>query len=413
MAKESFKYRRRERTADDIRSKASEGSRDFDNLWKGDVKLFKPKDGENILRILPATWGSQPFTNAELDKMSESELRKLEEEDEKFGNGWDVTIYIHYGVGADNGAYLCREKMLGERCPICEAQKASHDPDEADNLKPTKRALVWVIDRDAEKDGPLLWSMPWQKIRNEIYSRSVDKKHGTPIIVDGRPPDYEGFDIIFNKSGKEDRTNYTGVEIDRDASPISDDEKREQKWLDYVTEHPLPDVLNFFDEEHIDKVLRGRTSSRRSSRDDASEEEERGGRTRGLDEGSSRAGRFSRRAAEDDREKDYLSEEEGEAGADVEEERTTTRRRPGRGAAEEPEEEETRAATRGSRRSARGAEREPEPDEEVEEERPTRGGTRRRGQPEPEAEPEDGEGDTPTEQARSGLRSLRSRRAGR
>lgn len=390
MAKERFTYRRRERTADDIRSRASEGSRDFDRLWKGDVKLFKPRDGENIVRILPATWGAQPYTNAELDKMPEEDLRRLQDEDDRWGVEWYITVWIHYGVGPDNGMYLCRAKMLDERCPICEAAKATRDPDEADQLQPSKRALAWVVDRDAEKEGPQLWPMPWTKVRGEIYARSTNKKDGTPILPDGRPPDYEGYDVIFNKTGKEDRTNYTGVEIDRDPSPICEDEKREEKWLAYIEEHSLPSLLNFYDAEHIDKVLRGRASSRRS-RDEAPED--------GGGEGRSdrRAGRFARRGEdpEPERERDYMSDDAGDDDAG-EQEATPRSRRAGRRADPEPESEQEERSPRAVGRRSRTA---PEPDAD----------------PDPDPDPDEGDADaspeeSPTEQARASLRSLRARR---
>lgn len=402
MAKERFTYRRRERTTDDIRAKASEGARDFDNLWKGDVKLFKPRDGENIGRILPATWGSQPYTNAELDKLPEADLRRLQEEDDKWGIEWYVTVWIHYGVGPDNGMYLCRDKMLGERCPCCEASKTSRDPEEADKLKPQKRALTWWVDRDAEKEGPQLWPMPWTKIRSEIYSRSTNKKDGTPILPDGRPPDYEGYDVLFNKSGKEDRTNYTGVEIDRDLSPICQDEKREDRWLDYITEHPLPSVLNFFEAEHIEKVLRGRASSRRSEEgEDAAEDRGSSRRRRvsgsGEDAGSSGSSRFARRG-QSDSERDYMDEEEPRA----------------RTRAEEGDEEEESGAGRTSRRrrSAPADNDVEEPDEEVGGDDDADGASRSRSRRSPDESPA-AAAESSTEQARESLRSLRSRRGAR
>jgi hypothetical protein len=411
MAKSGFKYKRRERTVEDIRRKASEGSRDYDNLFKGDVKLFKPGEGENIIRILPATWGFQPWTDEDLEKMSEADIKRLEEEEEKYGNGWDFPIFVHYGVGPDNASYLCREKMLGERCPICEAKAKTRDADEADALAPTKRGLTWIIDRNAEKEGPQLWSMPFQKIRNEVYARSVDKKHGTPIIIDGRPPDYEGYDVTFNRAGKDDRTNYTAVEVDREPTYIHEDQKTQDRWLAYIMEHPLQEILNFYDEEHIEKVLFGRVSARRSS----SEEEEDGAAapTGRRDRGSSRRPP-GRGGSAEATERDYIDEEEGEAEAAPE--RETTRRprhrapetgvaaRRGRPAPEEdpvdPDPEEPDAEEEGEAAPARGR-------------RPAGTISRavgRRGTPPAEEEEEGEEDASPSEQARGRLRSLRDRR---
>jgi hypothetical protein len=382
----AFKYTRRERTVEDIRRKASEGSRDYDNLFKGDAKLFKPGEGENIVRIMPPTWGSQPYDDVELAKMPEAELKKIAEEDDRFGIGWDLPIYVHYGVGPDNASYLCLDKMRGERCPICEAQAATRDPDEADALKPTKRGLCYIIDRNAEKEGPQLWSMPFQKIRNEIYARSVDKKKGTAIKVDD--PE-EGFDVSFNRAGKDDRTNYTSVEVDREPTTLADDERQQERWLDYIFDHPLQDALNFYDPEHIEKVLSGRASAKR-------DEEAEGG----AEKVEERPGRAGRRSSLRDRargsgapeERDYMDPEADPSA----EEAPRRSRRPAAPPVEEPDEEVDEALS--------GADDPPFEEDTP----PRRGRTPRRpaAAPEPEADADA----SPTEQARSRLRGMRSRR---
>lgn len=390
MARSGFKYKRRERTAEDMRRKASEGSRDWDRLWTVDVKVFKPKEGENIVRILPPTWGLQPWTDEELDKKSDDELKKLQDEEDRFGNGWDLPVYVHYGIGPDNVSYLCREKMLGERCPICEAKTATRDQDEANALMPTKRSLVWVIDRDQEKEGPQLWSMPFSKIRNEIYARSSDKRTGKALIVDDVD---EGYDIIFTRSGKDDRTNYTGVEVDRDSSPLHDNEKTQDKWLAYAEEHSLQSILNFYEPEHIEKVLFGRASSRNSDDDDGDD----GGAEEGRSSRSRRRSSNRDRRSRDEDERDYMSEDSGADTDDDPEDGERTSRRQRTSKDEDGEEDSGGGRTR-RRRSAR--EEDPDPEEPDADE----------GDVSQEADA-DGDGDdTPTDQARSRLRSMRSRR---
>lgn len=234
-----FVYRGDKRTAEDINRKKSEGSRDYDSYIAGGIKTFKPKEGENCVRILPSTW---------------------DEPD------WDYVITLHYDIGPDGARYLCPDKMLSKPCPICDARAETSEEEEQDKLNPSKGAICWVIDRDNEKEGPELWTIPFTKVRNEIYARSVDKKTREPILVDH--PE-EGYDIVFNRSGTGTKTQYTGVEVVRDPSPIHENEKTQQKWLEYIGDHPLPDCLNFYDAEHMKKVLYGRASAKGSGEEAA------------------------------------------------------------------------------------------------------------------------------------------------
>ena len=300
MAKERFVYRGRERTVESVVRKSKQGGGLYDSYLSSDIPLFKSKEGESCIRILPPTW----------------------EDTEKWGDGWEIGIYLHYSVGPDNGAYLCLDKMKGETCPVCEARRDAADEEESDALKPSYRSLCWVIDRDNEKAGPQVWSMPITLFR-DINARSVDKKTNTPILIDD--PE-EGYDLVFNRAGTDKRTKYTGVEIMREPTPLHDDEKLQARWLEYIKDHPLPDVLTFFDAEHIERVLFGKV----------------------------------------DRKKPEAEEAETEAPA-----RSTRSRR----SEPEPEAEEEVEAPRSSRHS-RAAEPEPEEEAEAEPETPSR--TRRR-----------------------------------
>lgn len=242
MAKERFVYRGSERTAESVTRKAKMSGGLYDSYLLGDIPMFKAKEGECCVRILPPTW----------------------EDIQKWGDGWEISIFLHYNVGPDNGAYLCSDKMeTGEACPVCEARRGEQDEEVASKMKPSLRILCWVIDRDDEKAGPQVWSMPLSLFK-DISGRSIDKRTSTPILIDH--PE-EGFDVVFNREGTDIKTKYTGVEIMRDASPIHDDEKLQDRWLDYIGERPLPELLNYYPAEHIEKVLFGKTERTRG--DDA------------------------------------------------------------------------------------------------------------------------------------------------
>lgn len=347
MAKGSrFVYRGEKRSVEDVarRSKQSGGS--YDSYVVNDVSFLKPREGENVVRIMPSTW----------------------EDMEKWGNDWSIEVWLHRDVGPDKATYLCLDKMLGKKCPVCEARRVAEDQEEADALKPGWRALAWAIDRDNEKAGPQIWGIPVTVFR-DIHARSIDKKTQAVILIDH---DEEGYDVIFNKEGTGLKTKYNGLEVSRDATPLHDNEKTQQKWLDYIQARPLPDILQYFDAEHIEKVLFGQKSSK-------VEESEEG-------EQSTDRPRHSSRTEPD---------EEGEAEEDK---KPSPRRRVAAGEPEDEGEPEPEPKTSRGRRAS-SEEEEPEKKEE-----PPRRSSRR--EPEPEEEPE---GDV-SAQARRGLQRLKDRR---
>lgn len=238
-----FEYKQRDPKAAQKRANQSGGL--YDSPFKSDFTSWKPKEGENRIRFLPPTW----------------------EDAEHYG----LDVYVHYGIGSDDQAYLCAAKMKGEACPICDERKrAQKDGDDqyAKDLAPVKRVLVWVIDRNDEDAGPQLWSMAWS-IDAEIASLSIDKRSGETLFIDN-PED--GYDIEISRKGTKLRTKYSGTKIDRKPSPLADDQDTADEWLKMVQENPLTDVLVYFDPEHIAAVAAGRKAKDEDEDEDDDEE---------------------------------------------------------------------------------------------------------------------------------------------
>lgn len=243
-----FSYRAR--TAESARARAEKGSKNFDTYLRDDIKMFKPNDGPNTIRILPPT-----FDDAD-----------------SFG----IDAWVHFNVGPDSQSYLCLEKMKGEACPVCEelarAKKDREDEDYIKDLEPTRRVLFYLIDRDHERDGLQAWAAP-QSIESNIMRLSVDRKTGEVIPLDD--PD-AGYDIEFDKRGKGIGTKYEGIQIARRESALGD-----RRALQFAIDNPLPSILEYYSYDHIDRVLGGggghSTRSDRDSRDDRGD----GGRNRG------------------------------------------------------------------------------------------------------------------------------------
>lgn len=224
-------YQYQERSSEDTRARAAAGANDFDKLLKPHIKSWKPNDGDNRIRIVPPTW--------------------------KNAKHFGYDCHIHYGVGADKGAYLDLNKMLGEADPIHEEYqraKGELDPDNKDDqeylrqLRGTRRDLIYLIDRDHEKEGVQAWFMPFG-LGNDVVKLSVDKSNGEVLPIDH--PD-EGYDVEFTKTGKGIGTKYSAPAIARRSSPLGKDE-----WLEFAMDNPLPDQLQFFDYDHIAKAFGG------------------------------------------------------------------------------------------------------------------------------------------------------------
>ncbi len=377
MAKASgFVYRGNLRTTEDVARRAKHSSGLYDSAILDGFTPYKPKEGENIIRILPFTW-------TDVDK---------------WGASWEIFVWVHNNIGPDRGTFICLNKMKDEPCSICEARRSAVDDEERYALAPNERALCWLIDRKDEKTGPQWWMMPIKTVFKVINARSTDKKTNALLLIDD--PE-EGFDVFFDVEGAGKKTaSYTGVEIDRDPTPVHQDEKLQARWLNYVTENPLPELLNIQDHDYIEKVLMGRVSKKAAADDgaDDSKSEPRTARRRPAaseeePEAAVSARMARRRPVEAQEEGSEPEAEEATPGP------TRARRRP------EPETEaeaepEADARPAGRRRSSR---EEPPAEEAVEDEPPART-TRRRSVA---AEPDEEEIPPESHSARAGLEKLR------
>lgn len=206
------------------------GNRDF--IFTERVPNFQARDGENIIRILPATWEDAYFP-------------------------W-YEAHIHYQIGANNGQFLCAARMINKPCPICEeGQKLQERNEPEDSIKrcyPQQRAIAWLVDRNDPNKGPQIWVMPYKKVAQVILTASFNRTTGLPIFVDDP---IEGRDILFNKSGSKMKTQYESVRKDDDPSPLHNDEAVMEKWLNHVTEHSIKKILSFKPYDHIKSVFFG------------------------------------------------------------------------------------------------------------------------------------------------------------
>lgn len=233
--KGGFKYKRRGKEQWESRAEQSGYSRR--SMFVDGIKLFRPHEDDNLIRILPPT-----FDDAE---------------------HYGYEIFVHYGIGPDGDSFLCHNVMNGDPCPVCEertrAQK-DNDKEYADKLAAKKRVLTYIVDRDEEEDGLLLWSMPWT-LDADVTTLAVDKRTGEVLDVDD--PE-NGYDVEFRKTGKGRNTKYSGVAIARKSSELDN-----RSALKDAVERPLPECLKYYEYEEIEKIFNAG-----GGYDDEEEEEE-------------------------------------------------------------------------------------------------------------------------------------------
>lgn len=209
----------------------------FDSLFK-DVTVYRARIGRNSVRILPPTWENADHY------------------------GFEISLHMNIG---DNRSFLCIENnpcspYQDDDCPICEARRAlgvNISEEDKKLLRCYQRFVYYIIDREAVSEGVQVW-MVSGNINSEIATYSLDTQKGSVIdIVD---PD-RGYDLYFMRQGKGIKdTKYRGWQVARDPSPVSDDEKLTNEWLDYIIENPIPKILKFQTRDYINKIFRGRST---------------------------------------------------------------------------------------------------------------------------------------------------------
>ena len=218
-------------TAESIKKRQERASGRFDSPFKPSFDTYRPKDGDNRIRILQPTWEPRDH--------------------------YGYSIFVHRFIGPDSSTYLCPRRMYNKKCPICEAERASKnagEEDEAKALAAVEQLVCWVIDRKEDDDHPMprIYALSWTQDR-DLLELCHDRERGSVLNIDN--PDI-GFDVKITRTGKGVQTKYLFA-IDREESPISDDPKHQEEILDYIPERPIPSTLKVYDFNYLANVLSG------------------------------------------------------------------------------------------------------------------------------------------------------------
>lgn len=270
-----FNYRPSDPKKLKARAEASGG--DFETYIKQGFDLYKPRNGENVLRIMPPT-----FKDAE-----------------HFG----YEFYCHSFVGPGRSSFMCLRKMKNKPCAACELEvelRKDGDADDADKMKPKKKVIYWIRDREGEGDDPELWQAS-SAMDKEISGR-CERRSGKVLEIDNP---WEGHDVSFRKTGQMLKTRYTKVDVDSDATPLADSKKEIDRLLAFIEENPLTSVLRYHTYEQMEAELDGGKARKDDDLDDDEDEDE--------DEKPSKKGKGKRRVAasnDDDDEDDDEDEDD-------------------------------------------------------------------------------------------------------
>jgi hypothetical protein len=331
-----FKYKKRSK--DSLKERANMKGGNFDTYIKPKFKQWKPKDGKNLIRILPPTFdlADAPWQNTE---------------------HYGMDIHVNFNIGPDNQSYLSLSKHLKGADPLADARRDAQKDGEKDlakALNPNTRILYWIIDRNDEDEGPLLWAAPFT-FDKSLANLCIDEDTKEVTAIDDPET---GHDVRFYKEGTGLTTKYDPSKMKvLGESVIHEDEGQEKEWLDFIYDNPLTDVLNFYDAGHISAAFDGVAGrkddddekparSRKSRDEDEDEKPKARARSRAAEAEDEPPPRRGPRRDEEDGEEDEKPKARSRAKPADDEEKPTTRSRSRR---EEPDEEEDEAPPTNSR----------------------------------------------------------------
>lgn len=143
----------------DRRNKARERARQQveDNKFSGGNSYLKLPEGMRLIKLEKKTYDFDILPFEIKKKRTVPDTVKREMDFDKGEIWWHRSIFVHRNVGPDKKYILC-PRTVGKPCPICEDRKVLMEDWDSNEktiyaLKPQHKDLIYVIDRDNEKEG--------------------------------------------------------------------------------------------------------------------------------------------------------------------------------------------------------------------------------------------------------------------
>jgi len=193
----------------------------YDQISTG--QFWTPKEGENLIRILPP-YGESGLFFREVD--------------------------MHFGVGKNGESFVCT-RAEGGRCYACEKLEELRSSDDPEKIKlarkfvPRHRVLYNIVDLNEPSKGVRIFSSG-TTIFKDILSYFADPDWGD--ITDPE----NGYDIRIIREGTGLETSYR-VQAKKNPTPIADPE-----WLTQL--HDLDSVVQILPYERQREIIEGTAS---------------------------------------------------------------------------------------------------------------------------------------------------------
>jgi phage pi2 protein 07 len=287
------------------------GSRPSAMDWKkiDDVKFFKPKEGKNIIDIVPY-----------IIKTKNDPLVKTG--DAKIGDqSYMLDLFIHSNIGPTQAQIICLKEPFGKPCPICEQRQAFYNEgkkDEAGVLKAKRQCFYNVRDVKNASDEIQVFNISHFLFQKELIEEAKASADDGGI-VDFVDID-DGKSISFRAAETESLINGKTVKfLEYKSFSFKDrEDPLDESWVKKAVAFDELMKLHTYDE--IKKILFGDEDEDTDS-DDEDEKPKAKGKTKGhpVDEDEDEESDDEEEDSDDSDDKDE-SDDEDETEEDEEDE---------------------------------------------------------------------------------------------